>query len=263
MKCSTCNVVRFSLNNSLCETCSFEDKYPTGRLIERTRRETKGAKKKIKYLLYQEAKQKQLNLLGVETYPEFLRTEYWRITRQRIIKADNGKCQACYSDKSLHVHHNTYARLGCEADNDLVTLCEACHNDLHAKFSHYKENRKKVRRRFKSLEEHTDVFIKKKRRQIKREERRKTKKALERFNIGTVNKSLPKIKEIGDLCRLCETPVVKHKRKKRLTKKQLSRRYNYKAWLKCPKCRTVYYRPEWKMTEKERQTWSGSRLFSR
>jgi hypothetical protein len=31
----------------------------------------------------------------------------------------------------LHVHHYTYERLGCERDEDLVTLCETCHSELH------------------------------------------------------------------------------------------------------------------------------------
>lgn len=44
-------------------------------------------------------------------------------------------CSACWNcgaeDVMRHVHHTTYARLGCEAKDDLITLCHACHEIVH------------------------------------------------------------------------------------------------------------------------------------
>ena len=33
----------------------------------------------------------------------------------------------------LDVHHKTYARLGCEAPEDLEVLCRACHDERHTR----------------------------------------------------------------------------------------------------------------------------------
>lgn len=65
-------------------------------------------------------------------YEEYLKTPEWLVTRKRILKRDNYTCQGCQAQKVLlHVHHYTYARLGCEDDEDLITLCEVCHDELH------------------------------------------------------------------------------------------------------------------------------------
>jgi 5-methylcytosine-specific restriction endonuclease McrA len=43
-------------------------------------------------------------------------------------------CQVCESTWTLrrgHLHHLSYARLGHEADRDLVPLCRSCHQRLH------------------------------------------------------------------------------------------------------------------------------------
>jgi len=43
-------------------------------------------------------------------------------------------CQVCGAPWSLRhgdLHHRSYARLGHEADTDLVPLCRACHGQLH------------------------------------------------------------------------------------------------------------------------------------
>jgi len=65
-------------------------------------------------------------------YAEYLKTPEWLVTRKRILQRDHYTCQGCQAQKVLlHVHHYTYARLGCEDDEDLVTLCEVCHDELH------------------------------------------------------------------------------------------------------------------------------------
>lgn len=64
------------------------------------------------------------------SYQGYLETDAWREVRNRILRRDDFRCVRCSSTKSLQVHHLTYQRLGCEHDNDLVTLCRTCHHGL-------------------------------------------------------------------------------------------------------------------------------------
>jgi len=69
----------------------------------------------------------------VETwYGEYLQSDHWSNVRQRALQRAEYACQLCKSVDRLQVHHNTYDRLGCEADNDVVVLCRACHEAFHA-----------------------------------------------------------------------------------------------------------------------------------
>lgn len=64
-------------------------------------------------------------------YEEYLKTPEWLATRKRILIRDNHRCAGCHiTGVSLTVHHYTHERLGCEDDNDLVSLCEVCHDQL-------------------------------------------------------------------------------------------------------------------------------------
>lgn len=40
-------------------------------------------------------------------------------------------CEATWTLRRGHLHHLSYARLGHEADGDLVPLCRPCHQRLH------------------------------------------------------------------------------------------------------------------------------------
>jgi 5-methylcytosine-specific restriction endonuclease McrA len=42
------------------------------------------------------------------------------------------RCRACGFRQNLHVHHIQYrSRLGLDTKENLVTLCNECHDDLH------------------------------------------------------------------------------------------------------------------------------------
>lgn len=71
------------------------------------------------------------------SYGEQLRHPNWQRKRLEILQRDEFTCQACHdSESTLHVHHRRYIK-GNKVweydDNDLVTLCEECHEDAHAK----------------------------------------------------------------------------------------------------------------------------------
>jgi 5-methylcytosine-specific restriction endonuclease McrA len=67
------------------------------------------------------------------TYAEHLSSEYWRDIRRKVLRRDDGLCQACLERPATQVHHLTYGRLGREAAFDLVSICDRCHADLHGK----------------------------------------------------------------------------------------------------------------------------------
>lgn len=70
--------------------------------------------------------------------PKFYKTTAWRNKRLKILKRDNYECQECKREggfsKGNIVHHIKHLEnrpdLALESNN-LVTVCEACHNKLH------------------------------------------------------------------------------------------------------------------------------------
>lgn len=61
----------------------------------------------------------------------YLATPQWQVKRKGALERANYKCQLCCNKNKLHVHHNTYDRLGNEAISDLIVLCEKCHSHHH------------------------------------------------------------------------------------------------------------------------------------
>ena len=61
------------------------------------------------------------------TYIRYIGSPEWKRRRLRALKLAGFRCQVCHSPERLEVHHNNYARLGHEADSDLIVLCHGCH----------------------------------------------------------------------------------------------------------------------------------------
>jgi len=70
-----------------------------------------------------------------KTYKYFLRSKYWRIVREMVLKRDGNKCVRCNCKTSLQIHHKTYKNHFREHENlrDLETLCKTCHEKHHSK----------------------------------------------------------------------------------------------------------------------------------
>ena len=65
-----------------------------------------------------------------ENYKEFLKTEEWKQIAQMVKERDGQKCVICGSTENLNAHHIGYD--GDRMDeNDIVTLCNRCHECLH------------------------------------------------------------------------------------------------------------------------------------
>jgi 5-methylcytosine-specific restriction endonuclease McrA len=57
--------------------------------------------------------------------------DYERL-RQEILRRDGWRCQACGGMRNLEVHHKQFrSHAGHDSEQNLVTLCSACHQNLH------------------------------------------------------------------------------------------------------------------------------------
>jgi len=70
-----------------------------------------------------------------ESYKEYLTSDAWKAKRKAVLIRDGLRCQLCGHDKNLHVHHITYERIYLEDLEDLITVCQRCHENVHSKKS--------------------------------------------------------------------------------------------------------------------------------
>ncbi len=65
---------------------------------------------------------------------EYFKSEDWKSLRKKILFRDNYKCSLCPNSiplSQLNIHHITYKNLFNENTEDLKTLCDTCHTNLH------------------------------------------------------------------------------------------------------------------------------------
>lgn len=64
---------------------------------------------------------------------DYLHTDVWRTLREKRLRFDDYRCQRCGTAKNLQVHHLRYPDIwGTEnIREDLITLCDECHNTIH------------------------------------------------------------------------------------------------------------------------------------
>ena len=55
-------------------------------------------------------------------YNEYLKSDWWKQTREKTIKRYGGKCFCCNKASDLQVHHLSYDHLGFEKENELICL---------------------------------------------------------------------------------------------------------------------------------------------
>lgn len=74
-------------------------------------------------------------MLTGDDYKAYLQSAKWVRKRQLALERFQHRCGVCYSDGKLAVHHRTYERSGDEPVEDLIPLCEDCHEAFHGKSS--------------------------------------------------------------------------------------------------------------------------------
>ena len=80
---------------------------------------------------YSYKKMKKLKRLS---HNDYLNTQHWELARSAVLKRDENRCADCgisNEKKPLEVHHITYIRRGKEHLDDLMTLCQDCHQERH------------------------------------------------------------------------------------------------------------------------------------
>ena len=52
--------------------------------------------------------------------------------RQQVLRRDGWRCQLCGEKRNLEVHHKKLrSHCGDDAERNLITLCNACHRQVH------------------------------------------------------------------------------------------------------------------------------------
>lgn len=76
----------------------------------------------------------RLASLGYADYQDYLEGGHWRQFRREFYREKNRVlCEACGgNDSRISLHHKTYERLGRERFEDVVMLCEDCHDRVHS-----------------------------------------------------------------------------------------------------------------------------------
>jgi 5-methylcytosine-specific restriction endonuclease McrA len=64
-------------------------------------------------------------------YNEYLTSPLWRERRDCIMERANHRCEVCRKRAAYQIHHLTYARAGRELPDDLIAVCDRCHDDYH------------------------------------------------------------------------------------------------------------------------------------
>ena len=61
-----------------------------------------------------------------------LDSEAYRELHRQILQRDSWRCQGCGSMEQLQVHHLKFrAHSGSDSEENLITLCAACHKQMH------------------------------------------------------------------------------------------------------------------------------------
>lgn len=67
-------------------------------------------------------------------YAAYLQSPRWKTLRAELIAERGSICEVCRERPVYSVHHNSYARLWCEAPEDLALVCKECHKELHINY---------------------------------------------------------------------------------------------------------------------------------
>jgi hypothetical protein len=64
-------------------------------------------------------------------YYEYLTSDKWKTLREKVKERDKFLCQECKVKKAEEVHHLTYENIYNEKLSELISVCTACHKELH------------------------------------------------------------------------------------------------------------------------------------
>ena len=84
--------------------------------------------------MIRDAIERQREELGAHTrrYDMYLKSEEWAKKRRAVLERDGGICRGCLSRPATQVHHLTYENIYNEFAFELVSICDQCHERVHA-----------------------------------------------------------------------------------------------------------------------------------
>ena len=64
-------------------------------------------------------------------YHQHIKSDKWKRKAQGCYRRAKYRCQICATkNRQLQAHHNTYKNLGDEKPEDLICLCDLCHQEI-------------------------------------------------------------------------------------------------------------------------------------
>jgi ATP-dependent DNA helicase RecQ len=71
-------------------------------------------------------------MIRPKTTPSRLHPLPYESLRQQILRRDGWRCQSCGTMSNLEVHHREFrSHSGSDTEENLITLCTACHARVH------------------------------------------------------------------------------------------------------------------------------------
>jgi 5-methylcytosine-specific restriction endonuclease McrA len=73
-----------------------------------------------------------VNRIQPKSTPLRLDPDVYEQLRNQILRRDGWRCQACGTMSNLEVHHRDFrSHSGEDSEENLITLCNACHAAVH------------------------------------------------------------------------------------------------------------------------------------
>jgi len=74
-----------------------------------------------------------MSVLPFKVRPIRLDAEAYQHLRRQVLERDGWRCQLCGSMAGVEVHHiERRSQAGADAEQNLITLCSACHRRAHS-----------------------------------------------------------------------------------------------------------------------------------
>lgn len=82
------------------------------------------------------------------TYNDYIKSKEWLIKRTEVMAnpyyGRPKECFVCSGNEQLVVHQLTYDRIGNENDDDLMILCNKCHNFVHTENNKHTSDKSRI-----------------------------------------------------------------------------------------------------------------------
>jgi NAD-dependent SIR2 family protein deacetylase len=92
-----------------------------------------------------------------EKYKKYLKSDKWKKIKETILDRDCHKCVICgvgLSNRNVNIHHLNYENIYDEKREDLISLCNDCHEDIHKSkmtFNSYLKKIKEIKKKEKKI----------------------------------------------------------------------------------------------------------------